>query len=207
VSLTVVLNKFKSDVAQCDSLIANAHRTGADGNPLFPAIDREQITVAAFLNMFKAWEAYLESSVAELMIGTPTMSGTAPTKYISPLCLNTARKLVIGVMKFFDYGNHDLFKKLTLMYFENGYPFEPHISAIFSDLGDLRTMRNASAHIASTTQTALESLAVRLFSQPKPNITSYQLLTANDPQSSSGSTIFSSYKDKLLVTAELIATG
>lgn len=205
-SLAQVLANFKGSVAQCESLIANAHKVDPAGAPLFPAIDQQQITVAAFLNMFIAWETFLESSLAELMIGSPTVSGAAPVKYVAPLDLVAARRLVIGMMKYFDYGNHFNVKKLVGMYFKDGYPFEPHISAIYADLDDLRTLRNVSAHISSTTQTAMEALALRLFSSPKPGITLYQLLTATDPKSP-GNTIFVSYKGKLLATAELISQG
>ena len=205
-SLAQVLANFNGSVAQCESLIANAHKSDPAGAPLFPAIDQQQITVAAFLNMFIAWETFIESSIAELMVGSATRGGTVPVKYVAPLDLASARQLVIGMMKYFDYGNHVNVRKLVGMYFRDGYPFEPHISAIYSDLDDLRTMRNASAHISSTTQTAMEALALRLFSAPKPGISLYQLLTAGDPKSP-GRTIFVSYKAKLLATAELITQG
>lgn len=206
-SLAKVLDDFKISIAQCENLIANAHKADTAGVPIFPAIGQQQITTSAFLNMFIAWEAFLESSLAELMIGVPTISGSLPVKYVAPLDLAAARALVNGMQRFFDYGNHQLIKKLVAMYFQNGYPFEPHISAIYSYLDDLRTMRNASAHISSTTQIAMEGLALRLFSNAKPGITLYQLLTAVDPRSTAGETIFITYKNKLLVAAELIAQG
>ncbi|MBR1192306.1 hypothetical protein [Bradyrhizobium sp. AUGA SZCCT0160] len=205
--LAIALAEFRSSVAQCDSLIANAHQVGASGAPILPAIDQEQITVAAFLNLFIAWERFLESSFANLMTGSPTVSGTLPTRYVAPPSLNDAKSLIIGINRYFDYANHDNVKKISLMYFQNGYPFEPHISSIFSDLADLKTMRNSSAHITSTTHQALESLAVRIFGQPQPGISLYRLLTTIDPRSPNQDTVFVTYKDKLLVTAELIANG
>jgi hypothetical protein len=207
VPLATALAEFRSSVAQCDSLIANAHQVNAAGAPLLPTIDREQITVAAFLNLFIAWERFLESSLANLMIGNPTISGALPTRYVVPPSLADARLLIVGINRYFDYANHDNVKRVSLMYFQNGYPFEPHISSIFSDLADLKTMRNASAHISSTTHQALESLAVRIFGQPQPGISLYRLLTAIDPRSPNQDTVFLTYKEKLLVTAELIATG
>jgi hypothetical protein len=93
------------------------------------------------------------------------------------------------------------------LYFEAGYPYQPHLSAIFSELNDLRTMRNASAHISTTTQQALESLAGRIFGAPHPGITLYQLLTAIDPRGGNNETVFVAYKLKLDVTAELISRG
>ena len=205
--LTKILADFKADIAQCDNLIANAHRIDTSGNSIFPPADQKQITVAAFLNLFIAWETFLESSLTALMVGCATLSGSLPIRYVAPVSLEAARLLVIGIQRYFDYGNHEYVRKLINMYFQNGYPYEPHLSAINSELADLRTMRNASAHITSTTQTALESLALRLFSQPYPNVDLYRLLMTTDPRSAAAETIFLTYKNKLVVTAELIVNG
>ena len=67
--LTAVLNEFNSGLAQCDSLIANAHQANSAGVAILPLLDRQQITVAAFLNMFIAWETFLESSLTAFMVG------------------------------------------------------------------------------------------------------------------------------------------
>ena len=64
-----------------------------------------------------------------------------------------------------------------------------------------------SAHLSSTTQTALESLAQRIFGAPRTGITLYELLTAVAPESPNHETVIVTYKNKLLVTAELIAQG
>jgi hypothetical protein len=206
-SLAEILRDFKTNVAQCDNLIANAHQTDSDGNFLFPLIAHQQITVSAFLNLYVAWETFLESSLAELMVGSATLSGSLPIRYISPLNVESARMFVIGVHRYFDYGNHDYVRRMVRLYFKDGYPYEPHLGSISSDLADLRTMRNASAHITSTTQTALESLAMRVLSRPCSGINLYTLLTAIDPRSSVGDTVFLEYKNKLVVAAELIAQG
>lgn len=205
--LAQVLTGFKAGVAQCDSLIANAHRTDAAGVALLPALDRKQITVAAFLNLYIVWETFVESSLAELMVGSPTLSGSQPVRYVSPTGLDQARVLVIGINRYFDYGNYDNVRRIVNIYFENGYPYEPHLSAITSDLADLRTMRNASAHITSTTQIALESLAQRILTRPWPNVDLYSLLTMRDPRSRTSDTVFSGYRNKLVVAAELIVQG
>ncbi len=205
--LAKILNDLKADVAQCDSLIANAHRSDANGKSLFPLLDRQQITVAAFLNMYLAWETFLEKSLTELMIGSATLSGSLPTRYVSPLNVEAARTLVIGIQRYFDYGNHDYVRRMVGIYFKDGYPYEPHLSSISTDLADLRTMRNASAHITSTTQRALESLALRVLFQPCPGINLYTLLTTIDPRSKTGDTIYVEYKNKLVVAADLITHG
>lgn len=204
--LIKILADFKDSVTQCESLIANTHKLDSAGIPLLPVVDQQQVAVAAFLNMFIAWETFLESSLINYMLGSAAIGGSVPVKYVSPVDADAANCLVIGMMRFFDYGNHDNFRKLVSMYFKDGYPFEPHISAIVSDLNDLRTMRNSSAHISSTTQKSIESLALRLFSTPRPGIALYDLLTASYPKSP-GMTVFAYYRSKLLIAAELIANG
>jgi hypothetical protein len=206
-SLADALAQFKANVAQCDNLIANAHQTDADGAALLPVVDQRQITVAAFLNLFVAWEAFLESVLTKLMSGETTISGKAPIRYVSPPTVEQAVKLVIGVQRYFDYGNHDYVRKTVAMYFDQGYPFEPHLSSINTDLSDLRTMRNASAHITSTTKAALEALAQRIFSTPRPGIDLYSLLTAIHPGSATNNTVFAEYRQKLVVVAEIVANG
>jgi hypothetical protein len=206
-SLSDALHQFRTSLAQCDNLIANSHKNDSAGAPLLPAIDREQITIAAFLNMFIAWETFLESSLTDLMAGGLTIGGLAPLKYVSPLHLEAAREMIVGVMRFFDFANHENVRKIVNIYFENGRPFEPHLSSVISELADLRIMRNSSAHITANTQRALEALGVRIFGTPRPGLTLYQLLTAIDPKSGAGSTVFVTYRDVLLVTAELIARG
>ncbi|TAM44938.1 MAG: hypothetical protein EPN53_15525 [Acidobacteria bacterium] len=206
-SLAETLTTFQASASQCDRLIANAHREDPGGVPVLPALDQRQITVAAFLNLFVAWETFLEESLVLLMAGSPTISGRAPVRYVVPAGIEAARCLVIGVQRYFDYGKHDNVRKMVAMYFEKGYPFEPHLSAINTDLCDLRTMRNASAHMTSTTQAALEGLAQRLFSTPQAGIDLYSVLTAVDPRSALGNTVFAEFREKLLVVAGLVANG
>ena len=202
-----VLAAFQASVGQCENLIANAHADGANGQSILPEVDQQQITVSALLNMFIAWETFLESSVIELMTGAPTTCGNLPIRYVSPPTTQAAKSLLKCTRKYFDYGNHQNMIRVTKLLFENGYPFEPHISAIYSDLDDLRTMRNSSVHTSSTTQTALAALANRIFAGPRGTMTLYRLLTAFDPRSATGETVLRTYKNKLTVTAELIARG
>lgn len=194
-------------VAQCDSLIANAHKVDASGVCPFTLIDRQQITVAAFLNLFIAWEGFLEDAMTKLMSGSSTISGRYPTRYVSPPTQDAAKIMAIGMNKYFDYANIELVKRLATMCFDKGYPFDAPLNSISTDLFDLRTMRNASAHITSTTQKSLEALAQRTFLTPKPGIDLYTLLTLPHPRSSSGNTVYAESRDKLLAAATIIANG
>lgn len=206
-TLADTLTVFRTEIKQCDDLIAHVHAVDAAGNAILPLLDRKQITIAAFLNMFIAWEMFLESAFSAYMTGEATTTGRLPVRYVSPPNADAAKAMVIGTQRYFDYGNHENIKKVARLFFKDGDPFKPHISSLIGDLADLRTMRNCSAHITSTTQTALESLALRLFGAPRPGIDLYQLLTSNDPRIHVGVTVFSAYRDKLLVGAALITQG
>jgi hypothetical protein len=193
-------------VAQCNSLIANAHKLDAAGSPLFPKLDRDQITEAGFLNMFKAWETFLESTLYAYMTGIPTLSGSVPTKYVSPPTVILASKMVAGHKTYFDFANPVSFKQLISVYFDNGYPFEPAIGSINSELEGMRTIRNACAHISTNTQRSLETLALRLTGSPQIGISAADLLLyqiVNTPPA----TVFSTYKEAVLTSAEVIAKG
>ena len=180
-SLAASLARFTADAAQCDSLMGTAHHRDATGVYLFSPADRSLVTQSAFLNLFIAWEGFLEEAFAQFMIGSPSTSGVQPVKYVSPLTTGNAKLMIIGNSKYFDYANIDFVRKLASLYFKDGYPFEPHLSASRTDINDMRIMRNASAHISSTTQIALEALAQRILSIPKQGINLYSLLTTVDP--------------------------
>jgi hypothetical protein len=207
VPLTQALVDFKASVMQCDNLIASAHRTDTAGASLFPVIDQQQISVAAFLNMFIAWETFLESSLLHLMIGRPTVSGNLPVRRVVPLTIDDARGLVKGISRHFDYANHMNVRLVVRMYFDNGYPYEPHLSSIYQELDDLRTIRNSCAHITASTRLPLEGLATRIARRPVAGLTVYKLLTMPDPTSAGAGTVLETYKRKLIVAAELIAQG
>jgi hypothetical protein len=201
------LATFQAEVAQCDSLIISAHQTDAVGNVLFSQRDREQITVAAFLNLFIAWEGFVEAAMTDFMMGDATTNGNQPVRLVTPTTREHAVKMVIHIGRYFDYANHDNVRKIANLYFDTGYPFEVPIKSIIAELSELKTMRNACAHISSSTQTALEALATRIMGQPQPNITIYQLLTMLKPHGQGNITIFASYRDVLLIAANLIAVG
>lgn len=202
------LADLQANIAQCDSLIANAHTTGATGVHLFPPRDREQITVAAFLNMFIAWEEFIEAAITDFMMGEATVSGAVPVKYVTPIDRAHSNKMVIHTQTYFDYANSEKVKSLVTLYFETGYPFVTPLNSMTQELSDLKIMRNACAHMSSTTKAKLEGLALRIFGAPSPGINVYQMLTSVDPRTGSANiTVYAAYRDKLLIAANLIATG
>lgn len=205
--IAAAVRVFGAKSAQCDSLIASAHCLNPVGTAIFAPAERELITVAGFLNLFIAWEEFLETAMSQFMAGALTLSGKPPVRYATPPDIESAKRMLIGTNRYFDYANQDFVRKMAALYFQSGYPFEPHLSSIVTDLADMKTMRNASAHLSSTTQLALESLAQRIFGTPRPGITLYAMLTTVDPRAAAGATVFAGGRDKLLATVQLISHG
>jgi hypothetical protein len=203
-----ILANLRVAIVQCDNLVVNAHRV-VNGASVLPPADQKQITVAAFLNLFIGWETFLEECFLEFMMGGKTLNGSVPIRYVSPVDLAAANKLINGVAwTYFDYAKYENVLVLARMFFKGGYPFEPYISSAYTDLEDSRKMRNWCAHKTSSTQAGLDGLALRIFGSPRLGIDLYTLLMATDPRVASGTqTIFVTYKEKILALAQMIATG
>ncbi len=120
--------------------------------------------------MFVAWESFIEASFTKFLCGEPSTTGLQIVCCATPRDLEHAQKMVIGVMKYVDWSHPEVIRKLAAIYFEDGHPFSTLISAIQSDLFDLRTIRNAAAHITSTTTHQLDALGQRKLRRPCLNI-------------------------------------
>ena len=198
-SVIDTLARFTDKLVQCESLIDRAHQSDAGGTELFNLRDREQITAAAFLNQFVAWEEFIESALADFMTGEAGVSGRVPTRFVSPSDREHSLRMIVHTHKYFNYSNHEGVRKLAGLYFEYGHPFETSLRSIDAQLGELRVIRNACAHLSSTTTRALEAVAGRIFGQRQPSITVYSLLTATDPRDGAGGrTVYGSYKAALV---------
>ena len=202
-----ILAELRAEATECTDLIATAHRTGPDTLALFTQSEQRRITICAFLNLFVAWETFTEQSLVSFMIGDSAISGRFPTRFVTPATRESALAILMGNNRYFDFANHEHVGKIAGIYFQDGYPFQPHLRSIATDLADLRMMRNASAHISTSTQTALESLGQRILGTPRKNIQLYDLLVAPDPRARGVETVVGTSRDKLLAAAQLIATG
>jgi hypothetical protein len=199
------LNEYRDAVQEAKNLIITAHVTDAAGVALWQPAETRIITVAAFLRFYVAWEVFLEGTVNDYMTGQPTASGTPIHRYATPLNQEHASKMVIGTQKYFDFTNPDYIRTMCKLYFNGGEPFDSVISSIRGDLFDLKTIRNAAAHIASTTSIPLDALASRKLLRPQVNVNVYDFILAIDPTSRHGETILDVYSNQLDAAAHLIA--
>jgi hypothetical protein len=167
--------------------------------------DRVIITEAAFLRIFMAWEAFLEKSFWHYMMGQPSLSGTVIHRFASPRDEDHANRLLIGIGRFVDWSTPDVVSKLAGLFLDKGDPFESVLSAIHSDLLDLKTVRNSAAHLTSSTSVQLDALASRRLGRSCSGTSVYDFILAPDPSSAKGATILQSYMDLLDAACHRIA--
>ena len=207
--LNQVLSAYRSGINQVNSLISFAYRQNANQDYVHSNSIQEFITTSAFLRMFIHWEVFLENAFVEYMVGEPSITGGSVQCYVSPADRAHAHKILIGTQRYVDWANYDIVIQLAALFFVDGEPFKNNLSAIREGLIDLRTIRNAAAHLSSTTQPKLDALATRKLSRSVSRISVSNLIMALDPHSPPGTTntFLQSYQLLLDITAENISTA
>jgi hypothetical protein len=201
-----ILGELNGGLAFGNQLIAHAHATDQTGSFLNPPDVRAFITEAAVLKMYICWERYMEQSFLSYLMGELSTTGVAVTSYLSAPTIEHANLAVIGTQKYVDWGNPDIVTRLAALYFPNGFPYKPALSAVSSDLFDLRAVRNAAAHLSTTTSAQLDSVALRRLGHPVNGVTVYDLVTG--PDATGGrATVLDYYQAMLTGAAALIAAA
>jgi hypothetical protein len=201
------LSTFRSSVNEANSFISFAFQQDGNGNYVQPQNQREFITDSAYLKIFIAWETFLEDSFIQYMLGEHSISGKVIGCCVQPKYKKHANNLLIGTQRYVDWSNPDIIRKLCNLYFNSGNPFDTFISSISFDISDLKTIRNAAAHLTSTTQQQLDSLGTRKLKRQCNNLKVSDILFAFDPESTANETILTTYLNKLDICAEGIAKG
>jgi hypothetical protein len=200
------LNDYRKSVAECQQFITYAHNRYASGGYKVQASLRKFISESSFLKLFIAWEKFLEASFIDYLMNEQSIQGNRPAKFANPIDREHAHKLLIGTQKYVDWSNPEITRRLSAIYFHQGYVFNTQLGAIQTDLFDLKTIRNSAAHLSSTTSSQLDGLSSRLLGTPCNGFTAYDLLFSIDPATPS-QTVLDRYITVLDVTAEIIANG
>jgi len=200
------LDNFRSSVAECQGYITYAHTKYANGRYKITTNLRVFISESAFLKIFISWENFLESCFIDYLMNEQSILGNRPAKFANPIDVDHAHELLIGTQKYVDWANPEITKKLSKIYFHQGYVFNSQLSSIQSQLFDLKSIRNSAAHLSSTTSSKLDGLSTRLLNRRCQGYTAYQLLFSNDPALPTQS-ILDNYLGLLDVSAEIIANG
>ncbi|SHN10702.1 hypothetical protein [Mucilaginibacter sp. OK098] len=206
-SLLDCLNNYRNSIAEANSFLAMAFQKDSTGSYLLQANQRNFITDSSFLKMFIAWETFIESAFLNYMLGELSINGNSIIRYVQPLDYAHANKILIGTQKYVDWSNPEIIKRLSNLYFKPSNIIDTYISSAMTDLFDLKTIRNAAAHLTSTTQTQIVSLGNRLLNINNPTLTVSDLILSFDPMVSTSVTVLTSYLTKLDILAEGIANG
>jgi len=201
------LTTFRGAVAEANSFITLAFKQDTSGNYILSANQQDFLTDSAYLRVFIAWETFLENTFVRYMLGEHSILGNIVTSYVRPLDDQHANRLLIGTQKFVDWSDPQTVKKLCNLYFSPGNPIDTFVSSMASDLSDLKTIRNAAAHLSSTTRKQLDALGTRKLKKTCTNLKVSDYILAVDPVSKTNDTILTSYLNLLDVCAEGIANG
>ncbi|PKI00275.1 hypothetical protein [Glaciecola sp. 33A] len=203
-ALIDALSAYRIEVTKVNGYVDLAYEQDAAGNSIRSNEDVEFIVTSAFLKLFIAWEGFLENSVVAYLTGEASLGGNMITKYANPIDVEHAHKILIGTQKYVDWANIDNVNKIASIYFEEGEPFKTALNSISTDLSDLRVIRNASAHISSTTQNKLDAVASRVLRRSVTGINVSDFITKMSKEDTSN-TVLQLYQLKLDITAENIA--
>ena len=157
-------------------LVTSAHDTDTHGTYKMPLSDREVITNACFLNMFIALEEFIEAAFLHYAVGRMSTGRWRPRKYMRPIDEAHANRMLVGTQRFVDWSTPDTIRKLARLYFDSGEPFETPFAAANQHLLDMKTVRNATAHLSRTTQAALDGLRTRWTGAPVSGSSAYEML-------------------------------
>lgn len=160
---------------------------------------------SSFLRIFIAWETFVETAFVSYLLGATSTAGRAAVRYSSPPSEAHARSLLIGTQKYVDWANPEIVRKLAGNHFQNGEPIGSAISSIQNDLFDLRTIRNAAAHLTATTSHPLDALASRRLQRVCTGISVSQFVLTIDSAVAGNVTVMDSYLSLLDSAAENIA--
>jgi len=203
-SLNESLQLFQTNISKASDYVTIAYDLDDDGNERYSSDQKDFIVSSAFLKMFICWEEFLESAFIKYLLGEPSITGDFVVAYASPRDNAHAQSMIIGTQRYVDWANHEIVKRLSTLFFENGGPISAAIASITLDLLDLRGIRNAAAHMSSTTQRQLDVIASRKLKQPISNCSVSDYITRLSPDDST-KTIMQSYQLLLEISAENIA--
>jgi hypothetical protein len=204
-NLAAVLGDLSASLTFANAIIASAHVTDAAGAFVQPLDIRSFLTEAAVVRTHIAWERFLEQSFLSYLMGETSIAGAQVVTYLAPPNLDHANRVLIGTQRYVDWGHPEIVVKLAELYFRAGAPYKTTLAAIQTDLFDLRSVRNAAAHLSTNTSTQLDGVGLRRLKKAAVGITVYDLVTASDP-STSGQTVLQSFMDILVAAATVIAT-
>jgi hypothetical protein len=187
------VTRFHAKVAEIESHIGNAFTMNSDNHYLFEKPFRSFVVEACLVKLYIAWEEFLEDCFTCYSMAQTSLSGMRYVRYMTPIDISHAKNMAKGTQKFVEWGNTTIVLTLCNLCFNDGQPFKSVIGSINQDLSDLRVIRNAAAHLSSTTKAAFDAVAVKMLGFSATGIDVPDLLLSVHPKGSANQTVLMRY--------------
>lgn len=110
-----------------------------------------------FMQIFLAWEIFLEKSFLLYLKGACDLKGNAYVRYALPIDNDHAYNMVKGTKQYPDWTNINEINTLSNIYFENSGPYILLTSNPI-ELAQVKTIRNKISHVSEKSTRAFNSL-------------------------------------------------
>lgn len=205
-TLTDVYNQAVQECLKASSLIATTNvfydnHIGHAGTTYSESIHYCVIN-GAFLNLFMAFERFLECSFVCYLLGQSGLNGVTVIKYANPVTERHALELIKGTNRHADFTNRDIIIKLSKNFFENGGPYTA-LNGIVIAFEEMKKIRNAISHVSIESEGEFLKLVRNKLGSLPPQINTAIFL--NSVVAGTTSTYFVYYKNIIETTINSIA--
>lgn len=198
----ILTDVFQNAIQQCNKSILLVQHTNEffnsniSSNGVVYSSDLHFCVIdGAFLELFRAFEQFLEQSFICYMLGQTGINGNSFVKYVSPQDEEQAINMLKGINRHTDFTNRDTIVKLANNFFENGGTYI-YLNSISTDFEEMKKIRNAISHISVESKRAFSGLVRSKLGVLPPNVTTSSFLNTIIPNSTT--TFFNSYKDVII---------
>lgn len=177
----ILENRINSCLSLATSTDTLFHKQGSRFKPLS---QRQKVVIVelGFLQLFLAWEDFLEHSFVRYMCGARTISGYAPVRYVQPPTMRDAQSMILQLGRpYADWTNVEDVIALAKLYFKNGEPYESALRPLRADLGHMTVIRNSVAHRSEKSRLKLEDVTRGLIGYVPRALTAGVLLKRTVP--------------------------
>ena len=140
-SITSLRNRFNSEIEKSFRLIQiiTSNRVKLSKKYVFSVVE------LSFIKICVAWEEFLENTFIGYSMGQKTQRGYDAKSYINPKNINHAKEFVHEGRKYSNWNEIDELKRKARRFFKRD-PYNPALSTINAELGEVKEIRNAIAH-------------------------------------------------------------
>lgn len=167
VSLASVRAEFNNRLQSSLNLVARLQdyriREANRVRTLSPA-ERHRLAEMAWIQMFLAWEEFLEESFVRHLLGARSPRGPRAHPLVIVRSLEQTRKLILGEGRsYLDWTEPDKLIGRSALFFRDGEPYRTAITSASLHLRRMKTVRNQIAHRSQAAAEKYKGLLLELY--------------------------------------------